>query len=208
MYRYNHYVWGAPLTPNEKLVLLYLLDRSNEEGLCWPSITTIAASTGLSRRGVQNVLHRLRDLGLIAWRVAESASRLPRRRVKAFTKTPRPWPPGRRGGWTASRPRPTPRTGPWPCGRCGRRGSGIGSKASGASPRTGGPGTSGFTGPWPATFGAWEARSSCGPWGRPSRGLPPGPTSTAPSSGWSGSWSGPRRPPRPRWRRPKTPWRT
>ncbi|BDG27210.1 hypothetical protein TthSNM66_18460 [Thermus thermophilus] len=71
MYRYNHYVWGSPLSPSEKLLLLYVLDRCDENGTCWPSLNTISRDTGFSRRGVIQILERLRALGVLSWHVAE-----------------------------------------------------------------------------------------------------------------------------------------
>ena len=66
MHRYNHHIWQKNLDALEKLVLLYLLDRANQEGVCWPSITTIAASTGLARRTVLKVLGELERKGYLA----------------------------------------------------------------------------------------------------------------------------------------------
>ncbi len=68
MYRLNHHIWGnQDLEPSEKLLLLYLLDRSDQNGVCWPSLQTISRHTGLSRWGVQKVLKRLRDRGYLSW---------------------------------------------------------------------------------------------------------------------------------------------
>ncbi len=69
MYRLNHHIWGnqRPGARAEKLLLLYLLDRSDQNGVCWPSLQTISRDTGLSRCGVQKVLKRLRDAGYLSW---------------------------------------------------------------------------------------------------------------------------------------------
>ncbi|MFW8120883.1 helix-turn-helix domain-containing protein, partial [Klebsiella pneumoniae] len=55
------------LRQTEKYLLLYLLDRADERGVCWPSIATIARHTGMSRRGVIYVLGRLRAMGYLTW---------------------------------------------------------------------------------------------------------------------------------------------
>ncbi len=68
MYRWNHHIWGnRELSAAEKLVMLYLLERANKDGVCWPSLNTIARDTGLTRRGVIGILRRLRDAGYITW---------------------------------------------------------------------------------------------------------------------------------------------
>ncbi|TFU25622.1 helix-turn-helix domain-containing protein [Thermus tengchongensis] len=68
MYRWNHHIWdNRELSAAEKLVMLYLLERANKDGVCWPSLNTIARDTGLTRRGVIGILRRLRDAGYITW---------------------------------------------------------------------------------------------------------------------------------------------
>ncbi len=68
MYRFNHHVWEMrDLTVYERIVLLYLLDRANEHGICWPSLSTIGRATGVSRRQVYRVLQSLRARGLVDW---------------------------------------------------------------------------------------------------------------------------------------------
>jgi hypothetical protein len=42
-----------------KMVLLVLADNANEQGACWPSITTISRKSGLSERTVQRHLREL-----------------------------------------------------------------------------------------------------------------------------------------------------
>jgi len=64
---WNNLLWKAQLPPTEKLVLLYLLDRSNAEGRSWPLVDTIALETGLSRRTVLGALKRLRERGVLSW---------------------------------------------------------------------------------------------------------------------------------------------
>jgi hypothetical protein len=50
---------------SELLVLLALADRANDEGLCWPGITEIAAKTRISRSQARRVVHRLIDDGYV-----------------------------------------------------------------------------------------------------------------------------------------------
>jgi biotin operon repressor len=68
VYRFNHHVWEIrDLTVYERIVLLYLLDRANEHGVCWPSLSTISRATGVSRKQVYRVLQSLRARGLLDW---------------------------------------------------------------------------------------------------------------------------------------------
>ena len=64
-----HYIsqaWKTPVADYKaKLVLLKLADNANDEGIAWPHIDTIAAETGLSRRGVFRALNQLEEDKLI-----------------------------------------------------------------------------------------------------------------------------------------------
>lgn len=53
------------LTPSERLVLAYLAHRSNSEGTCFPSQTTVSRCTGFTRRRVQQLLRSLIRHGAI-----------------------------------------------------------------------------------------------------------------------------------------------
>lgn len=53
------------LPPYERLVMLALADRADEEMTCWPSIADICQRTGMAERGVQNVLNRLENGGFL-----------------------------------------------------------------------------------------------------------------------------------------------
>lgn len=46
-------------------VYLYLLDRANKEGQCWPAIPTIARELHLSVSTIKRALHDLRAADLI-----------------------------------------------------------------------------------------------------------------------------------------------
>ena len=56
--------WKIDGGPTDKLVLLALADRANDEGRdCWPSIKTLGEKTGLSERGLQVSIARLVEQG-------------------------------------------------------------------------------------------------------------------------------------------------
>lgn len=58
--------WQTPCESHTaKLVLLKLADNANDQGLCWPSISTVAEHCGLSGQGVRNQIRRLEVAGLI-----------------------------------------------------------------------------------------------------------------------------------------------
>ncbi len=46
-------------------VYIYLADRANKEGICWPSIPTISKDLKLSESTTRRALHDLRKAGLI-----------------------------------------------------------------------------------------------------------------------------------------------
>lgn len=50
---------------NQKLVLIKLCDNSNDEGICWPSYSTIAQATELSRRTVMRCITELEKKGFL-----------------------------------------------------------------------------------------------------------------------------------------------
>ena len=53
------------LTHRAKTVYVYLRDRADASGVCWPGIKTIAGELGLSTRMVQRALDDLEAAGLI-----------------------------------------------------------------------------------------------------------------------------------------------
>lgn len=62
-----NWAWGVACTPTQKLVLLCLADRADEEGVCWPSVNQTSIRCSLSRRAAQNAIKALSRAGVIAW---------------------------------------------------------------------------------------------------------------------------------------------
>jgi hypothetical protein len=59
-------VWDLQgIGSTEKLVLLAIADNGNDQGVCWPSMATLARKTALTERGIQKVLVRLEELRLV-----------------------------------------------------------------------------------------------------------------------------------------------
>lgn len=56
-------VWDIKLTDSQKIILLSLADNANDDGLCWPSIATIAKRCSKSERTVQGVIKQLVNEG-------------------------------------------------------------------------------------------------------------------------------------------------
>jgi DNA-binding MarR family transcriptional regulator len=60
------WAWQMPLKGNEKLVLLALADHANDEGKCWPKVTSIAEKCGLDRTTVIAQLKKLHELNIFS----------------------------------------------------------------------------------------------------------------------------------------------
>lgn len=58
-------IYGRELPHRAKAVYMYLKDRSNKEGQCYPAIGTIARELQLSRRTVERGIDDLIRAGLI-----------------------------------------------------------------------------------------------------------------------------------------------
>lgn len=59
-------VWKTDIGPaTKRLVLLALADAANDDGVCWPSIGTLAQKSGASRRRTEEVLAELDGDGVI-----------------------------------------------------------------------------------------------------------------------------------------------
>ena len=59
------YASRQELSHRAKTVYMYLKDRSNADGTCWPSVRRIAADLKLSRRTVQRALSDLEHHGFL-----------------------------------------------------------------------------------------------------------------------------------------------
>ncbi len=58
--------WELSLPPTPKLVLLALCDWSNDQGICFPAVKTIATKTSITGRHCQRVLSKLIASGLVS----------------------------------------------------------------------------------------------------------------------------------------------
>ena len=67
-----NWAWRQTLAPTLKLVLMALADAADDQGVCWPSVSTLARKCSVSTHTVRRALRVLVDQGLL---VAE-----PRRR--------------------------------------------------------------------------------------------------------------------------------
>ena len=59
------FLYKMDLPHRAKSVYIYLADRANKDGECWPAIPTIARDLRLSQSTVRRALHDLRIAGLI-----------------------------------------------------------------------------------------------------------------------------------------------
>lgn len=57
--------WEIDLPTGQKMVLLALADRANDDGECWPGQESLARKCSLSERAVRENLRRLNEAGLI-----------------------------------------------------------------------------------------------------------------------------------------------
>lgn len=58
--------WPLQMPPTAKAVLISLADNANDAGHCWPSLTTIAERTCVSRRAVIDAVDYLERAGAVA----------------------------------------------------------------------------------------------------------------------------------------------
>lgn len=69
-------MWATRTSPHEKVVLAYLCWAARQGGLAWPSHSTVALMTGLSRRHVIRMLADLSAAGLVeTWAAKGRANR-------------------------------------------------------------------------------------------------------------------------------------
>ena len=64
MSKFN-FIYAEDLSHREKTVYIYLRDRADASGVCWPGIKTIARELELSPRTVQRALGDLERAGLV-----------------------------------------------------------------------------------------------------------------------------------------------
>lgn len=58
-------IYKEDLPPRAKTVYMYLKDRSNKDGKCWPAVKTIAKDTSLSVSTVKRVIADLVRYGFL-----------------------------------------------------------------------------------------------------------------------------------------------
>ena len=58
-------IYQEDLPARSKLVYMYLKDRANKDGQCWPAIQTIGRDLGLSRSTVKRALKELEQAALL-----------------------------------------------------------------------------------------------------------------------------------------------
>ena len=58
-------IYREDVSSRAKIVYMYLKDRSNAEGECWPAIKTIARDTSMSVSTVKRALNDLLKRGLL-----------------------------------------------------------------------------------------------------------------------------------------------
>ena len=59
------YLYRMELPHRAISVYIYLMDRANKDGQCWPAIPTIAMDLKLSQSTVRRALQDLRKVGLL-----------------------------------------------------------------------------------------------------------------------------------------------
>ena len=59
------FIYRMELSHRAKSVYIYLTDRANKDGECWPAIPTIARELELSQSTVRRALQDLRSAGLL-----------------------------------------------------------------------------------------------------------------------------------------------
>jgi len=59
------FIYRTELPHRAVSVYIYLLDRANKDGECWPAIPTMSKDLKLSQSTVRRALHDLRKEGLV-----------------------------------------------------------------------------------------------------------------------------------------------
>ena len=60
-----NWAWGRRLKPTAKLVLMSLADAADDQGVCWPSVPTLARKCCISTRTVQRILGELVEADIL-----------------------------------------------------------------------------------------------------------------------------------------------
>lgn len=58
-------IYAADLPHRAVAVYMYLKDRADKDGVCWPAISTMARDLGLSRSTVKRAIHDLEVSGYL-----------------------------------------------------------------------------------------------------------------------------------------------
>ena len=61
----SRWAWTQQINPSQKIVLLSLADRADEDGYCYPSIKRLELDCSMTRRTIQRNLAELEALNLI-----------------------------------------------------------------------------------------------------------------------------------------------
>ncbi len=61
----HDFLYGSDLPHRAVAVYLYLQDKANKKGECWPSLKTIAESMKISKSTVRRALKDLKKKGLV-----------------------------------------------------------------------------------------------------------------------------------------------
>jgi uncharacterized phage protein (TIGR02220 family) len=61
-----NWAWGHTLPPTEKLVLLAIADRANDDGICWPGQASLAKKVGVTDRTIRTACLSLQERGLLS----------------------------------------------------------------------------------------------------------------------------------------------
>jgi len=61
----SRWAWTQQITPSQKIVLLSLADRADEDGYCYPSMDRLVLDTSQSETDIKKALRKLEKLGLI-----------------------------------------------------------------------------------------------------------------------------------------------
>lgn len=57
--------WAMDLPQGQKMVLLALADRANDDGECWPGQESLSRKCSMSERAIRDNIHKLEQAGLI-----------------------------------------------------------------------------------------------------------------------------------------------